>query len=124
MSLYGADKLLSPMVNAVLSRNLASTSRWASEKCQNETEEAHALSEVGCMSADDISSELRIVADKSADIEIGENGVRRDSGQNPVPVAGSVFGCGETDGSTTSTQAGASKSTTFSSGPSRTWNDP
>jgi hypothetical protein len=64
MSLYGADKLLSPMVNAVLSRNLASISRWASEKCQNDTEEAHVLSEVGCMSVDDISRELRIEAER------------------------------------------------------------
>jgi hypothetical protein len=120
MSLYGADKLLSPMVNAVLSRNLASISRWASEKCQNDTEEAHALSEVGCRSVDDISSELRIVVDKSVDIDTGENGVRRDSGQKSVPVAGSALGSEKLDGSTTSTQAGASKSTIFSSGPSRT----
>jgi hypothetical protein len=93
------------MVNAVLSRNLASMSRCASEKCQNETGEVHALSEPDCMSVVDISSELPIVVAMMVDIETGEKGVKRDFGQIVVFV-------------------GAPNSITCSVGPSCTWNDP
>jgi hypothetical protein len=123
MSRYGADKLLSPMVNAVRSRNLASISRWDSEKCQNDTGEVHALSEMGCMSATDISSELQIVVLRLAVIETGENGVKRDAGHNPIPVADIPFWCEKLDGALL-TRYGASSWTSFSIGSNRTWKDP
>jgi hypothetical protein len=95
MSRYEGANVLTPIVKAVLSRNRARISRWASEKCQKGAGGAHALSECGCMSAAEKLNckELSIMFAVVELIETGEKGAKKDAGQKDVPGAAACIGC-------------------------------
>jgi hypothetical protein len=71
MSLYAWARLFWPMVKAVRSRNRASISRWASEKCQCGVGRLQLRSECGCISALEMCSDSSIIIAMVDTIETG-----------------------------------------------------
>jgi hypothetical protein len=71
MSLYAGARLFWPIVKAVRSRNLASISRWASEKCQCAVGRLQSCSGSGCISAPETCSDSSIIVAMVDTIETG-----------------------------------------------------